>query len=55
MGKGGGGARTEGHAAQIHAQPSDAERAQAIAWVRAELSAYAEKRDGDPGKRRSDG
>jgi mono/diheme cytochrome c family protein len=31
-------------------QPSDAERAQAIAWVRAELSAYAEKRDGDPGE-----
>jgi mono/diheme cytochrome c family protein len=31
-------------------QPSDAERAQAIAWVRAELSAYAKKRDGDPGE-----
>jgi len=30
-------------------QPSDAERAQAIAWVRAELSSYAKKRDGDPG------
>src|SRR5262245_8392369 len=29
-------------------QPSDAERAQAIAWVRAELSAYAKKHDGDP-------
>ena len=31
-------------------QPSDAERAQAIAWVRAGLSAYAEKHDGDPGE-----
>jgi mono/diheme cytochrome c family protein len=31
-------------------QPSEAERAQAIAWVRAELSAYAEKHDGDPGE-----
>src|SRR5215470_12146019 len=31
-------------------QPSDAERAQAIAWVRAELSAYAKKHDGDPGE-----
>ncbi|HKQ73684.1 MAG TPA: DUF1587 domain-containing protein, partial [Blastocatellia bacterium] len=31
-------------------QPSDAERAQAIAWVRAELSAYAKKHDGDPGQ-----
>jgi hypothetical protein len=30
-------------------QPSDAERAQAIAWIRAELSAYAKKNDGDPG------
>jgi hypothetical protein len=30
-------------------QPSDAERAQAIAWVRAELGAYAKKHDGDPG------
>src|SRR5262245_18838681 len=31
-------------------QPSAAERAQAIAWVRAELNAYAKKRDGDPGE-----
>src|SRR5215470_17557692 len=31
-------------------QPSDAERSQAIAWVRAELSAYAKKHDGDPGE-----
>jgi mono/diheme cytochrome c family protein len=31
-------------------QPSDAERAQAIAWIRAELSAYAKKHDGDPGQ-----
>jgi mono/diheme cytochrome c family protein len=30
-------------------QPSDAERAQAIAWIRAELGAYAKKNDGDPG------
>jgi mono/diheme cytochrome c family protein len=30
-------------------QPSDAERAQAIGWVRAELRAYSIKRDGDPG------
>jgi mono/diheme cytochrome c family protein len=30
-------------------QPSDAERAQAIAWIRGELSAYAKKHDGDPG------
>src|SRR5262245_20195515 len=29
-------------------QPSDAERAQAITWIRAELSAYAKKNDGDP-------
>src|SRR5499426_4189013 len=31
-------------------QPSDAERAQAIAWVRGELSAYAKNHDGDPGQ-----
>jgi hypothetical protein len=31
-------------------QPSEAERANAIAWIRAELSAYAEKLDGDPGE-----
>src|SRR5215510_2775760 len=31
-------------------QPSDAERSQATAWVRAELSAYAKKHDGDPGE-----
>jgi mono/diheme cytochrome c family protein len=31
-------------------QPSDEERAQAITWVRAELSAYAKKYDGDPGE-----
>src|SRR5262245_7574969 len=31
-------------------QPSDSERAQAIAWVRAELSGYAKKHDGDPGQ-----
>src|SRR5262245_9233464 len=31
-------------------QPSDSERAQAIAWVRGELSAYAKKHDGDPGE-----
>src|SRR5215813_5712797 len=31
-------------------QPSEAERAQAVAWVRAELSAYAKKLDGDPGE-----
>ncbi|MBO0862252.1 MAG: DUF1592 domain-containing protein, partial [Chloracidobacterium sp.] len=30
-------------------QPSDAERAQAIAWVRGALGDYAKKRDGDPG------
>ncbi len=30
-------------------QPSDSERKQAIAWIRAELSDFAEKRDGDPG------
>src|SRR5215470_6861732 len=31
-------------------QPSDSERAQALAWVRAELSGYAKKHDGDPGQ-----
>jgi hypothetical protein len=31
-------------------QPSDAERGQAIAWIRTELKAYAEKHDGDPGR-----
>ena len=31
-------------------QPSDAERAQAISWIRGELRAYAEKHDGDPGR-----
>jgi len=31
-------------------QPSEAERAQAIARIRAELSAYAKMRDGDPGQ-----
>jgi len=30
-------------------QPSEAERGQAIAWIRAELAAYAKKHDGDPG------
>ena len=31
-------------------QPTDAERTQAVAWIRGELSAYAEKHDGDPGR-----
>ncbi len=31
-------------------QPTDAMRAQAVAWVRSELSAYAKERDGDPGQ-----
>jgi mono/diheme cytochrome c family protein len=30
-------------------QPSDAERAQAIAWIRGVLRNYAQKHDGDPG------
>ncbi|MEP7340722.1 MAG: cytochrome c, partial [Acidobacteriota bacterium] len=30
-------------------QPTDAERAQAVAWIRSELNAYATKHDGDPG------
>jgi mono/diheme cytochrome c family protein len=31
-------------------QPSDAERAQALGWIRNELSDYAKKHDGDPGR-----
>ncbi|MGH9803475.1 MAG: c-type cytochrome, partial [Blastocatellia bacterium] len=31
-------------------QPSDEERAQAATWVRATLSDYAKKHDGDPGQ-----
>ena len=31
-------------------QPTDEERAQAIGWIRGELSAYAKKHDGDPGR-----
>ena len=31
-------------------QPSDAERAQVVAWVRGELAAYAKKHDGEPGR-----
>src|SRR5215813_10807902 len=31
-------------------QPSDAERAQAIKWIREEMSAYAKRYDGDPGE-----
>ena len=31
-------------------QPGDAQRQQAVAWIRAELSAYAKKHDGDPGR-----
>ncbi len=30
-------------------QPTDEERTQAITWIRAELSGYAKKHDGDPG------
>ncbi len=30
-------------------QPSDEERARAIAWIRAELDTYVKKHDGDPG------
>ena len=30
-------------------QPNDTQRRQAIAWIRAELTAYAKKHDGDPG------
>ncbi len=31
-------------------QPSDAERQHAVAWIRAELSAFAKKNAGDPGR-----
>ncbi len=31
-------------------QPSDDQRHQAVAWIRAELTAYAKKHDGDPGR-----
>ena len=31
-------------------QPTDAQRQQAVAWIRAELNAYAKKHDGDPGR-----
>ena len=31
-------------------QPDDTQRRQAIAWIRAELTAYAKKHDGDPGR-----
>ena len=31
-------------------QPSDVQRQQAVAWIRAELNAYAKKHDGDPGR-----
>jgi mono/diheme cytochrome c family protein len=31
-------------------QPSDEERAQALAWIRGELGAYAKKHDGEPGE-----
>ncbi|MDX2042305.1 MAG: DUF1592 domain-containing protein [Acidobacteriota bacterium] len=31
-------------------QPSDAERAEAVTWIRGELKRYAEKHDGDPGR-----
>jgi hypothetical protein len=31
-------------------QPNDTQRRQAIAWIRAELTAYAKKHDGDPGR-----
>ena len=31
-------------------QPGDAERAEAVAWIRGELRSYAEKHDGDPGR-----
>ncbi|MFN0085888.1 MAG: DUF1592 domain-containing protein [Blastocatellia bacterium] len=31
-------------------QPSDAERAQVVAWIHGELAAYARKHDGDPGR-----
>ena len=31
-------------------QPSDAERNQAVSWIRSELNSYAIKHDGDPGR-----
>ncbi len=31
-------------------QPTDAERLQAVTWIRSELSTYAKKHDGDPGR-----
>src|SRR5260370_9131703 len=31
-------------------QPSDVQRQQAVAWIRAQLNAYAKKHDGDPGR-----
>jgi hypothetical protein len=31
-------------------QPDDAQRQQAVAWIRAELNSYAKKHDGDPGR-----
>ena len=31
-------------------QPSDAERLQAVNWIRTELKSYAKKHDGDPGR-----
>src|SRR6476619_7644260 len=31
-------------------QPSDAERSQAVSWIRSELGAYARKHDGEPGR-----
>lgn len=31
-------------------QPSEAERSEAVSWIRSELHAYAKKHDGDPGR-----
>ncbi len=31
-------------------QPTDAERSQAVTWIRTELSTYAKQHDGDPGR-----
>src|SRR5260370_4400980 len=31
-------------------RPGDMQRQQAVAWIRAELNAYAKKHDGDPGR-----
>ena len=31
-------------------QPTEAERQQAVAWIRAELAGYVKKHDGDPGR-----